>query len=202
MLPPLVLRVVEPVLAEAGLPVTILLLILNPMTVRKKSFSGFTLIELLVVMAIVVLISAVGLVSYQDINSNQIISQEVKKTADFIRLTQNYSSSQKKPENQSCETLTGYKFSLATDRSYSVVGECLVGGVGVEREVRSGSLSSITVSKDFSVSFKILTKEVVISPTVTGEKIKFSFSGKDRYLVICKGGDITISETDPTSYCD
>lgn len=197
MLPPLVLRVVEPVLAEAGLPVTILLLILNPMTVRKKSFSGFTLIELLVVMAIVVLISAVGLVSYQDINSNQIISQEVKKTADFIRLTQNYSSSQKKPENGACDSLTGYKFNLAADLSYTIVAEC---GAGSEITVRSGTLSSVTVDP-FSVSFKILTKEVVISPTVTGEKIKFSFSGKDRYLVICKGGDITISETDPTSYC-
>lgn len=174
------------------------------MNIRKKPSSGFTLIELLVVMGIVVLISSVGLISYQDINSNQIISQEVKKTVDLVRLTQNYSSSQKKPESQTCDSLKGYKFSLATDRSYNIAAECLVAGVSVERIVRSGSLSSVTVAPAFNVSFKVLTKEVVINGDVELKKIKitFSFGNKNRYLVICKGGDITVSETDPTSYCN
>lgn len=94
----------------------------------SKVRNGFTLIELIVSIAILMLLMAGLLASYNNYNQGQVLKQAAQTVKANLRLGQSKALSALKPAS-GCTQLQGYTVSF-TPTSYSIQAQCTEGLVG------------------------------------------------------------------------
>lgn len=88
---------------------------------------GFTLIELLVAAAIMMLITGIGVFSFNDFRERQQLEQGARSFAAEVRLAQRKADS---GERVGCSELAGYRITYWSLSSYRVLEKCTDGSVG------------------------------------------------------------------------
>lgn len=144
--------------------------------------SGFTLIELLVASTILLTLSGVVLVNYNNYNETQKARQAVLTLKNNLRYAQSRAYNGEKPES-GCTQLDGYLVSFAST-SYTTQAQC--GGTPVDPAQQVFLTSGLSFSPVPSpMLFRVLSQGLDSDVTITIVGISKSFQ-----VVVSKSGDI------------
>ncbi len=93
----------------------------------KDKISGFTLIELLVVVAIVMLLSGIGLASYHNFSEKEMVEGAVSEAKTEIKLAASRALNNEKSSVCGDETLTGWYVDFSNKQIYGECGATIFG---------------------------------------------------------------------------
>jgi len=151
----------------------------------RRSALGFTLIELLVSVAIIGLLSAVGLSSYVQFNRRQILVSAVRTLLNDLRLAQSKAESGERP-SECVGDLSGYQVTIQTS-GYKIEANC-----SSWVKIKEVNFPAVVSKKSgFNwVKFKTLRGGVEVNPSGQYSLVLSSF-GTDKTISIGAGGEIS-----------
>jgi prepilin-type N-terminal cleavage/methylation domain-containing protein len=153
----------------------------NPSNLQK----GFTLIELLLVIAVIGMMSSVGIVTFINYSKSQALQQAVLDFASTLNTAKSKSYAQAKPA--SCNgSLNGYNV-VTTATSYSLNVVCSGGTVNVA----TTTLSGIAIAPAKTIFFQVTTGGVIGSG-VGAAGISFTQGSSIKKVIISPAGVISI----------
>lgn len=149
-----------------------------------KAPNGFTLIELLVASTILLTLSGVVLVNYNNYNENQRVRQAVLTLKNNLRFAQSRAFNGEKPADD-CIRLDGYLVSFTTT-SYTTQAQCEGLPVDPAQLVSLSSGLTFPTPPPPPMLFRVLSGGLDSDVTITIVGILRSFQ-----VVVSKSGDIS-----------
>jgi prepilin-type N-terminal cleavage/methylation domain-containing protein len=150
--------------------------------------SGFTLIELLIVLAVIGLLTGVGINTSIQYNRSQVVDSAAKDFATMLQTAKSRAFTQVKPSN--CTgTLSEYRVVLQDDL-YSLYAVCATSGavkVGTDSRLHSGVDMTETQTP---ISFVVLSNRVVIGGGVANATYTFTGYGFSKTVQVFNDGRI------------
>jgi prepilin-type N-terminal cleavage/methylation domain-containing protein len=171
-------------------------------TSKKMVFeSGFTLIELMVSITILIVISGLGVASYNTFNHKQILDQSINTLRSDLSLAQNKALSGEKPAGWcSSDKLNGYKLSffsggICSNWGYVVKAVCSNGAVtsSTVKQICFQSPVSVTLGPD--VFFRVVGQGVEMPdspPNQTKVTVTLSAFNQSSSISVSQQGNIRL----------
>lgn len=173
---------------------------LKLLTQPRKDTAGFTLIELLVSIAIMIILTFVGVSQYRDFNEREKLRQAIRDVKTTLQEAQKRAQAGEMDET-ACfnRTFEGWVFRAYDNNSYEIKGYCLGGCAGpicdqkfFNRKTFPDLAEGITFQTFYhSIIFKPFGAGVQQPATITliGE------GGRTESVSVDAGGEITLLET-------
>lgn len=157
---------------------------------------GFTVIELIVVIAVMAILSGLGLVAFNQFNRKQAVVSTARMVISDLRLAQSKAYASEKPLECVSSSLTGYQFLInASNDGYSIVASC----PPAEKEIKKISFpQGITVTDGFTeIFFKSLRQGLDIKPDTEKNYVVLQFQDNTslaKKIIISQGGEIYLAD--------
>lgn len=146
---------------------------------------GYTLVELLVGISIVVVVFAVGFVSYREFSRRQSLTGVTKQLVGDLRLAQQLALTGQKPTTGSCTTLVGYVISRTSSTSYHLIADCS----NADYVIKTIDMPIDTTISAGNVTFKVLGQGTDRTSPLTFT-ITNTSTGISQDITVGIGGDI------------
>ena len=143
---------------------------------------GFTLIELLVVASILIILSGIGIASYNQFNRRKILDKATQELKSNLRLTQGKALAGEKPVG--CTGLLGHKLIFTTNQNYKIVAVCGSGEIPIKTDLALDQ-NVFKIGEPDEIFFKGLASGVENEGTIT---LSFPDVGQTTITVTATGG--------------
>lgn len=155
-----------------------------------KKLPGFSLIELLVVVAIIMVLSGVSLVGYNNFNERQQVVRDAQNLASNLRLAQQWALSGYKPTGWcrvAGQTLLRWEV-VVTAAQYTIQGICSSGAASVAKTVAFANVQATVAA---TISFLPLTGAATAGGTITLHGTS-AVSGENKIISVTQAGAISV----------